>query len=54
MKGILPSFLKFKSASDLVRVGRDFDGGYLISQSDIDASEYLIGMVVHGQNLELI
>lgn len=47
MKGILPSFLKFKSASDLVRVGRDFDGGYLISQSDIDASEYLIGMGIN-------
>lgn len=47
MKGILPSFLKFKSASDLVRIGRDFDGGYLISKSDLNASECLIGMGIN-------
>ena len=41
MKGILPSFLRFNTASDLVRIGRDFDGGYLISKSDLDASDCL-------------
>jgi hypothetical protein len=47
MKGILPSFLKFNTASDLIRIGRDFDGGYLISKSDLNASECLIGMGIN-------
>lgn len=44
MDGILPSFLKYKSAVDLVRVGKDCDGGYLISKQDIEASDTLIGL----------
>lgn len=47
MKGVLPGFFKFNTASDLVRIGRDFDGGYLISKSDIDASEVLIGLGIN-------
>ena len=43
----LPSFLKFKSARDLIRIGRDNDGGYLVSQSDIDKSDVLIGLGIN-------
>ena len=44
MKASLPSFFAFKSAVDLVRIGRDYDGGYLVSQTDIEKSEVLIGL----------
>ena len=44
MKGILPSFLKFDTTNDLVRIGRDHDGGYLVSKIDIDYSEVLFGL----------
>ena len=44
MKGILPSFLKFDTTNDLVRIGRDHDGGYLVSKIDIDDSEILVGL----------
>jgi hypothetical protein len=44
MKGRLPSFLQYNTAKDLVRVGRDHDGGYLVSQSDIDKSDVLVGL----------
>lgn len=42
MIGTLPDFLEFRSAVDLVRVGRDNDGGYLVSAADIARSEVLI------------
>ena len=35
MIGNLPKDFSYKSASDLVRIGRDNDGGYLVSKSDI-------------------
>jgi hypothetical protein len=47
MRGILPSFLKFDSANDLVRVGKDYDGGYLVSKVDIDKSEVLVGLGIN-------
>jgi len=47
MQGRLPGFLSFKSAIDLVRIGRDHDGGYLISQIDIDNSDLLIGLGIN-------
>jgi hypothetical protein len=42
MLGLLPNFFKFKSTNDLVRIGRDNDGGYLVSRNDIDNSDILI------------
>ena len=42
----LPSFLKYKTAKDLMRVGRNNDGGYLVSKLDIEASDLLIGLGV--------
>ena len=44
MKAILPNFLKFKTAKDLIRLGRDNDGGYLISKKDIQHSDILISL----------
>jgi len=46
MKAKLPNFFTFKSAKDLVRLGKKNDGGYLISQSDIIQSDTLIGLGV--------
>jgi hypothetical protein len=40
----LTNGFSFKSALDLVRIGRENDGGYLVSKSDIDNSEVLIGL----------
>ena len=47
IKAQIPSFLSFNQANDLVRVGRDYDGGYLVSQSDIEQSELLIGLGIN-------
>ncbi len=47
MNGELPHFLRFDTAGDLVRLGRDHDGGYLVSQSDVDASDALISLGVN-------
>ena len=44
MKARLPNFFAVKQAVDLVRIGRDYDGGYLVSQSDIEKSELLLGL----------
>ena len=44
MKVRLPNFFSIKQAKDLVRIGRDYDGGYLVSQSDIKKSDLLIGL----------
>lgn len=44
MKARLPNFFSFKSSNDLVRLGRDHDGGYLVSKSDIEKSDLLIGL----------
>jgi hypothetical protein len=44
MKAYLPIFFSFNQAIDLVRIGRDNDGGYLVSLSDIKKSNLLIGL----------
>ena len=43
MKAYLPRSFSFSNAKDLVRVGRDYDGGYLVSNRDIERSDLLIG-----------
>ncbi len=47
MQAKLPRFFSFKSASDLVRIGRNNDGGYLVSRADIDKSDVLIGLGIN-------
>ena len=47
MNASLPSFFAFEPAVDLVRVGRDYDGGYLVSQADIFRSDILLGLGIN-------
>nr|BDD43761.1 hypothetical protein 3 [Paracoccaceae bacterium] len=47
MFGKLPNDFSYQSASDLVRIGRDNDGGYLVSKSDIEKSDVLIGLGIN-------
>ncbi len=46
MKAKLPKIFEFKTAKDLIRIGKDNDGGYLVSKKDIDNSEILISLGV--------
>ena len=43
MKARLPHFFSIKQSTDLVRIGRDYDGGYLVSKSDIEQTDLLLG-----------
>lgn len=47
MKARLPNFFAIKQATDLVRIGRDYDGGYLVSKSDIEKSDVLLGLGIN-------
>ena len=40
---VLPLFLRPKTISELVRLGRDNDGGYLVDKRSITASEIMLG-----------
>jgi hypothetical protein len=44
MNAFLPSFFKHKRPSDLVRIGRAYDGGYTISKKDIIETSHLISL----------
>jgi hypothetical protein len=44
---MLPKQLKPKQVNDLVRVGRNYDGGYLVPQSDIKKTETLISLGIN-------
>jgi len=43
----LPQYFKYQTAKDLIRLGRNNDGGYLVSESDIESSEILIGLGIN-------
>ncbi len=47
IKAKLPKTLKFKTTNDLIRIGRDFNGGYLVSRADVDATDCLIGLGIN-------
>jgi hypothetical protein len=47
IKAQLPSFFSFNTPNDLIRIGRNFDGGYLVSKADINRSEKLIGLGIN-------
>lgn len=47
MKVRLPNFFSIKQATDLVRIGRDYDGGYLVAKSDIQKTDVLIGLGIN-------
>lgn len=44
MKAVLPNTFEIKPADDFVRLGKNNDGGYIISNSDINNSEVLISL----------
>lgn len=44
MKIFLPKVLLFKSSKDLIRIGNQNDGGYLLSKSDLELSEVLVSL----------
>lgn len=39
--------LLYKTTKDLIRVGRNYDGGYLVSKKDIFNSEILISFGIY-------
>jgi len=47
MKVRIPNFFSIKQATDLVRIGGDYDGGYLVSKSDIQKTDTLIGLGIN-------
>ncbi|NHA69155.1 FkbM family methyltransferase [Phycicoccus flavus] len=47
MTAVLPDFLRYRTADDLVRLGRDNDGGYLVSRADVLASDALVGLGIN-------
>ena len=47
MNAKLPSFLNFQSADDLIRLGSDYDCGYLASQNDVMKSDVLISLGIN-------
>ncbi len=44
LQATLPKFFAFRQAIDLVRLGQDYDGGYLVSLEDLKRSDLLIGL----------
>ena len=44
MKARLPNFFSYKTAKDLIRVGKKNDGGYLVSKFDVEKSDILISL----------
>ena len=44
MNCFLPKSFKFKQAKDLIRIGKDNDGGYLISKKDLLKSDFLLSL----------
>lgn len=47
MKARLPRFFSFSTTSDLVRFGRDGDGGYLVSEKDVERANCLLSFGVN-------
>ena len=47
MKAVLSSALKPNYCDDIIRLGRKNDGGYLVSESDISASDKLLSFGIY-------
>ena len=46
-EAVLPLFLRPIKGADLVRIGRDNDGGYLVDKRSIISSEFLLGFGIY-------
>ena len=44
LTAILPQSFRPRGAEHLIRVGRDFDGGYLIDRRNLDHADFLVSM----------
>ncbi len=47
MNFLLPKSFKFKNEKDLIRIGKDNDGGYLISKKDLLKSDFLLSLGIY-------
>lgn len=41
---VLPDFLRYRTSTNLIRLGKANDGGYLVSRKDIEVTDHLIGL----------
>ena len=46
-KGFIPKCFSFESTKDLIRVGKENDGGYLVSKKDIKNADVLVGLGIN-------
>jgi hypothetical protein len=46
-EAVLPLFLRPSKGANLVRIGRDNDGGYLVDKRSIISSEFLLGLGIY-------
>ena len=44
---ILPLFLRPKKGADLIRIGRDYDGGYLVDKRSVNSSDFLLSFGIY-------
>ena len=44
IEGKLPNFFSLKSSNDLIRIGKDNDGGYLVSKKDLEIADVLLSL----------
>jgi len=44
----VPAFLKPLNCDNLIRVGRDHDGGYVVPKNDIDSTDILVGLGINN------
>ena len=42
--GLLPKTFNFKTAKDILRLGKNYDGGYLVSKKDVIDSQLLLSL----------
>jgi len=47
-RGIIPSFMRCVECDDLVRLGRDNDGGYLVCDRDVMKTDLLIALGINN------
>lgn len=46
-QAVLPSFLRHYHAEGLIRLGGEGDGGYIVSEKDVQASDFLLSLGVN-------
>lgn len=44
---VLPAWMRHRQVGGLLRLGRDYDGGYVVARADIDRSDLLLSMGIN-------